>query len=629
MKNVILNSSSELPKFQRGASLRLRAMSLLVCMTFVLAACGGGGSSVQETVLPDPVPEAPQGDLLIAITDAEGDFVSYTVDVVSLTLEKANGDVVETLPLTTRIDFTELTEVTEFLTLATVPAGNYESVSLSLDYSNAEVIVQNEAGDAVMAATVDADGNVLGQFDLRVMLNDADVIRIAPGAPAAFSLDFDLDASNEIDLTAAVPIVTVEPFLLAQSELETDRAHRVRGVLQDVSSEASEFGLDVRPFRHRAGAFGQVTVTTDDLTQFEVDGVGYTGTAGLDAMQDLPANAPVIANGAINAGQLSADVVIAGSSVPWTDGTVIKGVVAARDGDTLTVRGAKIEYADGIELFRGEATVILGSLTTVTSPGVDNDTLGPDSVSVGQRLVAFGEVIDDRSVDASEGRVVLQTSQLTASVITPLPLIVDVHWLNARSPELFDFSGTGVDSDMNSDPAEYAVDTGALSLNSLDTGDLVRVRGLVAPFGQAPDDFTARTVINVDTESRPGTLNVVWVEGSSMPFHSLLPEQIDIDLSASREILRLRGVPRLLTNPLQSAVLYPPVSGEGLYAVKVRGSGELHVYRAFSELVAELDAQLDAGATLYRVSAQVRDSVDADGWETPRASFVFEAPSAP
>ena len=63
--------------------------------------------------------------MVIGLTDQEGDFHSYTVDVLSLTLTKLNGAVVETLPLNTRIDFAQYTEMTEFLTAATIPSGVY------------------------------------------------------------------------------------------------------------------------------------------------------------------------------------------------------------------------------------------------------------------------------------------------------------------------------------------------------------------------------------------------------------------------------------------------------------------------------------------------------------------------
>jgi hypothetical protein len=40
--------------------------------------------------------------LILAVAGCGGGFLSYTVEVVSLTLTKANGAVVETLPVSTR-----------------------------------------------------------------------------------------------------------------------------------------------------------------------------------------------------------------------------------------------------------------------------------------------------------------------------------------------------------------------------------------------------------------------------------------------------------------------------------------------------------------------------------------------
>src|SRR5690242_5124314 len=77
----------------------------------VLAACGGGGggsmSSSSSGTQTDSCSASSCGTVFMAMTDADGDFMSYTVDVVSLTLKRANGATVETLPATTRVDFAQ------------------------------------------------------------------------------------------------------------------------------------------------------------------------------------------------------------------------------------------------------------------------------------------------------------------------------------------------------------------------------------------------------------------------------------------------------------------------------------------------------------------------------------------
>ena len=115
-----------------------------------------------------------------------------------------------------------------------------------------------------------------------IELPDTEPVRIVPGIPAAVTLDFDLDASNAVDLTTNPAKVTVQPFLSVIPQLEQDRDHRVRGVLAAVDSTASTVTLNVRPFHLRQGEFGDVTFATDDQTRFEVNGATLIGAEGLD-----------------------------------------------------------------------------------------------------------------------------------------------------------------------------------------------------------------------------------------------------------------------------------------------------------------------------------------------------------
>ena len=157
------------------------------------------------------------GELTIGLTDAPGDFTTYTVDVVSLTLTKANGAVVETVPETTRVDFAQYTEMTEFLTAATVPSGFYVKATLTLDYSNADIQVEDDNGDAVPVSVIqDEQGSAIGEMELSVRLEGLRALLIAPGIPAHLTLDFDLNATNVVDLNNGSPIVTVSPELLAE-----------------------------------------------------------------------------------------------------------------------------------------------------------------------------------------------------------------------------------------------------------------------------------------------------------------------------------------------------------------------------------------------------------------------------
>ncbi len=613
-----------------GNKLAGRITDTLIYLTIIasivmLSACGGSGAG---TVVDEPTANNDEGVVYIGLTDAEGDFAAYTVDVLSLRLERANGTTVETIPLTTRVDFTELTEVTELLSIATVPAGNYVAASIRLDFTDAQVIVQDEAGNVAEAELIDEAGAPLGEYEMRLQLTNSDVIRVARGIPAAFSLDFDLDASNTIDDTVMPPVVTVSPLLLATAELEEDREHRVRGVIESVDEAAMTVALKVRPFFRRTGDFGEFTLNVSADTQYEIDGQGYTGNDGLAAMAMLDENTPVVANGSISRRSMTADIVIAGSSVPWANQDVVKGVVTARDADSLTVSGAQIEFGDGRVRFAGDFTVLLGDGTTVSAPGVDNADLSTQSISVGQRIIAFGELANDQTIDASADRIVMRYSQFTAGVAQVQPLAAELFLYNGRRPAIYDFAGTGVDGSFDADPDFYEIDTGTLSLNGITEDDLIRVRGLVAPFGAAPADFTARTVIDIDFARRAGELTVLWPidAPSATPFISTSASEINVDITDSREFLRVRGVPRQFTNPLDMLTLNATPGGRGTYAVSVRGSGVVTVYRQFADLVEALNVELESGNALQRIHARVGYTGDTDALVTVRASFVFRMP---
>ena len=153
----------------------------------MLAGCsGGGGDSSPDT------PRSQQtcgsgsgcGPLIVTLTDADGDFLSYTVDVQALTLKRANGDVVAAAPTQTRVDLAQYVDLTEFLTAATVPIGSYVEGTLRLDYSNAEITVEQN-GQPVAARVVDATGHPLGVVDVRVVLDNRSRLVVDAGPARA------------------------------------------------------------------------------------------------------------------------------------------------------------------------------------------------------------------------------------------------------------------------------------------------------------------------------------------------------------------------------------------------------------------------------------------------------------
>lgn len=244
-----------------------------------LAACGGGGSTTASNT-GNSVPTlqfcdaTSCGIAYIGLMDADGDFQSYSVDVVSLTLKKANGSTVETLPVRPRVDFAELVDLKELITAATIPVGSYVEGTLRLDYTNADIVV-DVGGVPTRAVAVDASGAPVTTVDLDIRLDNRRQLTIAPGRPALLELDFDLLASNTVDLAKNPVQVLVKPFIVASVDMADSREARVRGPLVSVDTASGDYRIDLRPFHLASARLGEVTVHTTSTTEFEVDGTTY------------------------------------------------------------------------------------------------------------------------------------------------------------------------------------------------------------------------------------------------------------------------------------------------------------------------------------------------------------------
>jgi hypothetical protein len=581
-----------------------RAGRLLAFAAITLGFAGCGGGSTASTPAPTGCDSSTCGSMYLGLTDADGDFLTYTVDVVSLSLKKANGAVVETLPVSPRVDFTQLVDLTEFVTAATIPNGEYVSGTIRLDFTHADIEV-DVGGKPTAATVVDDAGNAVGIVDLAIQLDNRNHLLIAPGRPRFMQLDFDLGASNTVgDLTQSPVPVTLRPFVLASVEPAASRELRVRGPLVSVDTAGSTYTIDVRPFSLPNARLGRLTVRTNDQTMWEIDGTPYTGAAGLAALSAEPAGTATAAFGTLSTVDrtFTAARVNAGSSVASTQFDALSGSVIARSRDSLTVRGVTLERRDGsVKFIRGDATLSLGADTRVTEEG-GAAMLTTDAISVGQRIRAFGAASAEDgsgaiSFDASAGRVRLRMTHLIGLVqaTNPGSLTLNVQAFDGHRASVFNFAGTGAGAASDADPANYLIDTAGLSLDTLLPGTPARVFGFVTPFGSAPPDFAGRTVVGY--QEVPSILSVGWRPGgTAAPFSAMNPSGLVIDaqnpdLGARHVIVhafQLIDITTLAT-PVR---LVPDTANPGIYAIAK--PGQVEVFGDFGDFVTALATELAA-----------------------------------
>ncbi len=591
----------------------LRAVRLAFFTTAfgIVAACSSSGSgssdsSTATTCVPtDPSTADACSTVLVAVTDADGDFVSYIVDVLSITLTRADGGSVETLPADTRVDFAELSELSELLSAATLVPGDIVGGTIRLDYTNAEIFVES-SGDVVAAQAIDDGGAPLGIVDIEIRLDDRQHLVLTRARTALLRIDFDLAASHDVDLSATPALVTTRPFLIAEVDPLEEKELRVRGALIDVNLDESSYEIRVRPWHRRLIDHGTMTVFTTETTEFEIGDAVHVGAAGLEALSMLDRGTPTVAFGTLRVASrtFTAARVFAHDSVGGDRFAAIHGNVVARNGDTLTVKGALAVHRDRPARFRRTILVEVGPDTHVSRVGDQLVDLDDDDISVGQRIVAFGQFANADSapvdplapdialtLDATAGRVRLEVTRLhgTVNSFVPGQLTMTLRAIDRLGIDLFHFAGTGATPGEDANPLDYEIDTSTLSLDGLEIGKWARVHGFVTRFGTAPPDFAGRVV--VDHRNIPATAGIGWgLAGTAAPFvgmgsAGLVPDLTNPDIGLRHHLLLGHTLIDLfdLPGPLTVA----PSVTSGLYAVVEPGHVELFAdFAAFSDEIA-------------------------------------------
>jgi hypothetical protein len=445
---------------------------------------------------------------MMTMTDAAGDFLSYKVNLISLQLKKSDGTLVETLPAMTSVDFVELIDLTEILSARQIPAGEYVAAQVTVDFTNAAIMVDDGTGTGVAVKPVDSTGAALGQLQLTVQLDNKNDLKVNAATATRIAFDFNLLASNVVDLTAKTD--TVSPTLVASVVPVDNKQIRVRGEISAVDAANSDYTVNIDPFHdHDGGKLSPLVIHTTDTTTFEINGQPFAGAAGLAQLATSPAGTIAVALGNLQASDqtFTATSVLAGSSAEGGGFDHIFGNVIARNGNTLTIHGARMDGRGGDEddFIAGNSTVGIAAATAVTAAAQSSATPAHTiaEISVGSRVDAFGTASKDSSgkisLDATSGRVRLDFTEVQGVLSGSASgnITLNLQSIDRQPISLFNFAGTGSAGGVNTNSTRYVVTTGALDLSQFSVGQALLGIGFVSPFGAAPPDFKAVSVANV------------------------------------------------------------------------------------------------------------------------------------
>jgi hypothetical protein len=590
-----------------------------------LAACGGSDSDPGSTTPSTSMQQQPCsncGTAMVSLTDQPGDFVSYIVNVDSLTLTRSDGTVVQTVPVTTQVDFAQLVNLSEIVSADQIPAGNYMSAALTLDFTNATIVVDTSSGDVTVPAADILSGTtgqpLTGQLTLTLSLSSDQQLIITPGTVANLALDFNLLASNTVNLTANP--LTVNPTLTASLTPDTTKQIHVRGPLVSVSTSANDYVINVRPFDDQSNTTGQVTIGTTDSTTYLINGTSYTGSAGLTQLATLAAGTLTSTYGSWDrtAGTLTATQVLVGPSVEGSTTSSVAGTVLARSGDTVTVGNGLLfqpESAGPGLTFQRQVSVTVGSGTTVTEEG-QSGPFTASNISVGQNVRISGTAgtgsAGTPTLDATAGTAfLLPTSGLGLLTTTATGSVtVGLQQLGNVDASDLNFAGTGATSQQDATASSYQVSVPSSVSTSASSGTAVEFTGFVTPFGSAPPDFAASTLV---VYGQTQTLfDARWASpGNTAPFATLnaselLLSQTTLQAAGAQNVLQVGWLSLSDTSLTGGLQLVPDTTGTApqSFAIVHVQSHTIDSFSTFNDLATALATDLNGTVGVLQVMAE-------------------------
>src|SRR5580692_6584283 len=232
-------------------------------------------------------------------TPSTDTFLAYRVGLVSVQLQGSSGrNSVSLLPAGTTVDLARLVNLSEVVGSSSVKSGTFKQAVVTLDYTSAQIIYDNGSPEGVALTPLGAGGQALGRMSLTLLLDPSNELSIAAKSTTRLSLNFNLAASNVVNLTAKT--VAVMPMMSASSQPIDAKTVRIRGPIGSVNNTSDTdtwFSTGITPFDFSTAEGGSLRVTPTTGTSYEINGTPVSGTSGLTQLASLSSGTMVEAFG--------------------------------------------------------------------------------------------------------------------------------------------------------------------------------------------------------------------------------------------------------------------------------------------------------------------------------------------
>jgi hypothetical protein len=220
------------------------------------------------------------------------------------------------------------------------------------------------------------------------------------------------------------------------------------------------------------------------------------------------------------------------------------------------------------------------------------------------------QVTPDPRMDAECALMLLTTLRGTVVGKGAEQLVVRVQGIDMRRAGIFDFTGTGGVPADDADPNNYEIFTGDLGLASFDAGTPVKVLGFVTPFGRAPDDFEAQTIVNVSMI--PALMTVGWLpaDPNALTHISANGFTLDLDYAGLFHHLVRAGVILDLKDLTQPTSIRPIAGETGIFSIDQDLTR--HSYFSFADFADDVQGRVaDGGGVRHLIAVGIFDDANA------------------